>query len=195
MSVPAQEWADWKADEDDAILAGDVDHITVASGKAKAKKIYKMQHPVRLRAAKELDRAKKRVAQRVETAGGRAAERAARTVLTPRRSGGGGGAAAAGGAATTAGAVPLAAQAAAVLAAAAVGWFLGDAVREASSGRTRELREQAVNQAYRSAVRRLRAELGRDPTPDEIKPLAAAWRDAIARIKANEPVSRASRSW
>lgn len=90
---------------------------------------------------------------------------------------------------TAAGVAGAAAAVGQVAAAAAVGYFLGMAVRPETVRLSRELRQAAIDQAYRTARRQLADQLGRTPAPDELKPLSDAWKKATA-----ENVARVSQS-
>lgn len=78
-----------------------------------------------------------------------------------------------------------------VAAAAAVGYFVGMALRPETQRLSRELRQEAIDQAYRTARRQLAGQLGRPPALDELKPLTDAWKKATAENVARVSQSRA----
>lgn len=146
------------------------------STKARAKKAYETRNPIESRARTELGKAGKRL----ETAAGDAAARVAKRAAP----------------AVAAAAPTIAATAAAgagLVAAGAVSYFL---TRYSTEGARlgREAKVQLVNQLYRNAVAKMRAELGRQPTAAEIRPLSDQWRARLAEAEANVPtMQRAGR--
>jgi hypothetical protein len=71
---------------------------------------------------------------------------------------------------------------AAVVAAAGVGWFIGQDVRSALSGESKELRIEAANRNRRYAVAAMRDQLGRQPTLAEQAPITAAYKARLQAI-------------
>lgn len=80
--------------------------------------------------------------------------------------------------------------AAAVVAAAAVGYFIGAAMRPETVRLSRELRQEAIDRAYRTARKQMTDQLGRAATLEEIAPLTAAWKKASAENVAGVSTSR-----
>ncbi len=158
-----------------AQLAMERDPAEVAAGlmdfstRAKAEKAWRERNPFESRARTELGKAGKRL----ETAAGNAAERVARRAAP-----------------AVAAAAPTIAAAAAtgagLIAAGAISYFL---TRYSTEGARlgREAKVQLVNQLYRDAVSKMRTQLGRQPTAQEIRPLSEEWRRRLADAEANVP--------
>lgn len=140
------------------------------STKAKAMKAWRAMHPIQSRAGRELERSSERVATSVAGAATRVAKKAVPAVVA---------------------AAPAIASAAAsgagLIAAGALSYFLTRAAAEGPRI-NRENKMEWVNNLYRHAVAKMRAELGRDPTAAEVRPLSDEWKRRRAEIEANVPV-------
>ncbi len=142
------------------------------STRAKAVKAWEQRNPVEAQGRRQLERVGNRLENEAGNAAARVAQRAANwAAKNPEK--------------VAAGAIAVGATVAAVTAGASAYFLTRLSTEGARLGR--EAKVQLVNQLYRDAVSKMRRELGRNPTVEEIKPLAAEWRRRLAEAEAGTP--------